>query len=192
MPPFYRRKYYRRNYWSWRQRRNAFRRKRFRTTFRRKPRRRRVRKTRYYKTLNKKLKKIRIQQWQPSHIRRCQIKGFLLLFEAGHGRFANNFTFYKESFTPPRTPGGGGWSIQQLSLGNLFTQNEYFMNWWTHSNKSLNMCRYRGTKFHLYRQQETDWIFTYFTELPQQAGKFWYPSFHPMRMLFRQTQNYST
>nr|UYM03212.1 MAG: ORF1 [Anelloviridae sp.] len=183
MPPFYRRKYYRRNYWSWRQRRNAFRRKRFRTTLRRKPRRRRVRKTRYYKNLNKKLKKLRVQVWQPSHIRRCQIKGFLLLFEAGHGRFANNFTYYKESYTPPRTPGGGGWSIQQLSLGNLYTQNEYFMNWWTHTNKSLNMCRYKGTKFHLYRQQETDWIFTYFTDLPKQAGKFWFPSFHPMRML---------
>lgn len=107
----------------------------------------------------------------------------MLLFEAGHGRFANNFTPYKESYTPPRQPGGGGWGIQQLSLGNLFVQNSYFMNWWTQTNKSLNMCRYFGARLKLFRQQETDWIFTYFTEKPTNADKFWYPSFHPMRLI---------
>ncbi len=52
--------------------------------------------------------------------------------------FANNFCSYKESYTPEKTPGGGGWSIQQLSLGNLFIQNSYLMNKWTRSNISLN------------------------------------------------------
>lgn len=57
------------------------------------------------------------------------------------------------------------------------------MNWWTQTNKSLNMCRYFGARLRLFRQQETDWIFTYFTEKPTNADKFWYPSFHPMRLI---------
>nr|UGV37180.1 MAG: ORF1 [TTV-like mini virus] len=183
MRPFYRNQHYRRNWWSYPTRRNRFRRRRFRKTLRRHKRRRRVRKRRYYFNYKRKAKKIKIQQWQPTSIRKCSIKGYLLLFEAGHGRFGNNFTQYKESFVPPRTPGGGGWSIQQLGLGNLYTQNEYFMNWWTHSNKGLNMVRYRGCKIKLYRQPEIDYIFTYFTEKPQNADKFWFPSFHPLRLL---------
>nr|UGV37508.1 MAG: ORF1 [TTV-like mini virus] len=183
MRPFYRNQYYRRSWWNYRTRRNRFRRRRPRKTLRKYRRRPRVRKRRFLYTYKKKAKKIKVQQWQPSSIRRCSIKGILLLFEAGHGRFPNNFTQYKESFVPPRTPGGGGWSIQQLGLGNLYTQNEYFMNWWTHSNKGLNMVRYRGCKIKLYRQKEIDYIFTYFTEKPQNADKFWFPSFHPFRLL---------
>lgn len=183
MPPFYRNRFYRRRWWNYPQRRNRFRRRRFRKTLRKYSRRRRVRKKRYYYRQKKKAKKITVKEWQPSSIRRCQVKGYLLLFEAGHGRFGNNFTTYKESFVPPRTPGGGGWSIQQLGLGNLFTQHEYFMNWWTHSNKGLNMVRYYGCRIKLYRQQEIDYIFTYFTEKPENADKFWYPSFHPFRLL---------
>lgn len=57
------------------------------------------------------------------------------------------------------------------------------MNWWTHSNRGLNMVRYYGCNIKLYRQPEVDYIFTYFTEKPQNAEKFWYPSFHPFRLL---------
>lgn len=107
----------------------------------------------------------------------------MLLFEAGHGNFGNNFCSYKESYTPARTPGGGGWSIQKLNLGNLYVQNNYIMNKWTRSNKALNMCRYYGVRIRLYRQPKIDYIFTYYREEPKQAGKFWYPSFHPMQLI---------
>lgn len=183
MPPFWRKRYYRRNYWGWRQRRNAFRRRRFRKPFQGKRRRRRVRKSKFTKNFKKKFKKLRLNQFQPSYIRKCQIRGFLLLFEAGHGFFANNFCCYKESYTPHNQPSGGGWSIQQLGLGNLFTQNQYFMNHWSHTNKGLNLVRYLGVQLTLYRQEKTDYIFTYFNEQPENSGKYWYPTFHPMKML---------
>ncbi len=184
MPPFRRNYYYRRNYWNYRNPRRRFRRRRPRKTLRRRfPRQRRVRKRFYTKRLKKKLKKINIQQWQPTSIKKCHVKGYLVLFEGAKGHLANNFTQYKESFVPPRTPGGGGWGIQQLGLGNLFIQNEYFMNWWTVSNKGLNMVRYYGCNIKLYRQKTIDYIFTYFTEKPEHADKFWFPSFHPMKLL---------
>nr|UGV38046.1 MAG: ORF1 [TTV-like mini virus] len=185
MPPYYRRKryYYRRNWWNYNRRRNKYRRRRPRGTFRRYRRRFRVRKRNFFKNFKRKLKKIKIQEWQPTHIKKCKIKGYLLLFEAGQGRFGNNFCSYKESYTPPRTPGGGGWSIQKLNLGNLYIQNTYIMNKWTRSNRSLNMCRYFGVTITLYRQPKIDYIFTYYREEPKQAGKYWYPSFHPMQMI---------
>nr|UGV39069.1 MAG: ORF1 [TTV-like mini virus] len=183
MPPFYKRNYYYRNYWNYRKRRNRFRRRRFRNTIRRKPRRRRVRRLKYSKRLKKKLKTLKLVEWQPSYIRRCTIKGFLLLFEAGQGRFANNFCCYKESYSPHNNPGGGGWSIQQLNLGNLFTQNQYYMNFWTHTNRGLNLCRFLGCRLTLYRQRDTDYLFTYYTEEPRNAGKYWYPTFHPIKLL---------
>nr|UGV36512.1 MAG: ORF1 [TTV-like mini virus] len=183
MPPFYRRRYYRRNYWNYGKRRKYFRRRRPTKTFRRKRRYRRVRKTKFSKFTKKKLKTLIMRQWQPSYIRKCTIKGYLLLFEAGHGHFGNNFVPYKETFTPHGEPGGGGWGIQELSLSNLFTQNQYLMNIWTHSNGGLNLVRYQGCKITLYRQPETDYIFTYFNEEPTRAGRYWYPSFQPMKMI---------
>lgn len=183
MPPFYRKRFYRRNYWNWRRRRNAFRRKRFRSFIRRKPRRRRVRRKFYSKNFKRKIKRLNIVEWQPSYINRCHIRGWLELFEAGHGRFGNNFTNYKETYTPHNTPGGGGWSLQELTLSNLFTQNQQLMNYWTKTNNGLNLVRFLGGKITLYRQPETDYIFMYFTEEAIHAGKYWYPSFHPIKML---------
>nr|UGV35301.1 MAG: ORF1 [TTV-like mini virus] len=182
MPPFYRKRFYRRNYWNYPKRRRYYRRRRFTKTFRRKRRHRRVRKPKFPSYFRKKLKTLRITQWQPTYIRKCCIKGILLLFEAGHGRFGNNFTPFKESFYPHNEPGGGGWSIQELSLGNLFTQNQYLMNIWTNSNGGLNLVRYTGCHIILYRQPETDYIFHYYTEETVNAGKYWYPSFHPVKM----------
>lgn len=183
MPPYYRRRYYRANFWNWKRRRNAFRRRRFRKPFRGKYRRRRVRKQRFSKTFKRKLKQLRVTQWQPSYIRNCRISGILELFEAGQGRFANNFTNYKETFTQHNTPGGGGWSLQELTLSNLFTQNQYFMNYWSVTNSGLNLVRYRGAKIKLYRQRKVDYIFQYYTEEAIRAGKYWYPSFHPIKMI---------
>lgn len=124
-----------------------------------------------------------INQWQPSTIKRCQIKGYLCLFQSGKGRFSNNYCNSKESFVPPHTPGGGGWSFQQLSLGNLYTQKCEFMNIWTRSNKSLNLCRYYGTKVTLYREQNVDYVFTWYKETPKTVEKYFFSSHHPLRLL---------
>lgn len=124
-----------------------------------------------------------INQWQPSTIKRCQIKGYLCLFQSGKGRFWDNYTLTKESYVPAHTPGGGGWSFQQLSLGNMYTQKCEFMNIWTRSNKSLNLCRYYGTKIILYREQTTDYVFTWFKETPRTVEKYFFSSHHPLRLL---------
>lgn len=165
-------------------RRIQYRRRGLRKTFRTKRRHRNWVRRNYFKKFNKKkLKTIPLRQWQPVRIRKCRIKGYLQLFEAGLGRFENNYTMYKESFTPAHEPGGGGWSIQQLGLGNLYTQNQLFLNWWTVSNKGLPLTRYGGVKITLFRQPQTDYIFWYDNEGPIPITKYTYPSLHPIKLL---------
>lgn len=69
-------------------------------------RRHRVRRKRFFKRNFKKLKKININEWQPSTIKKCKIEGYLCLFQSGQGRFSNNYCSSKESFTPEHQPGG--------------------------------------------------------------------------------------
>lgn len=167
MAPYQRRNYFYRNWWNSRRKRRWYRRRRPGKTFRyRKRRQRRVRRRRFKPF--KKLKKIRLNQWQPSSIKKCSIQGYLCLFQAGFGRYSNQYTNWKEVIFPPHYPGGGGWSLQQLSLGNLYTQHKELMNYWTKSNDRLNMCRYLGVEVTLFREQHTDYIFSYYDSLPKQ------------------------
>nr|UGV42258.1 MAG: ORF1 [TTV-like mini virus] len=177
---------YNRNYW---RRRYQYGRRPYRKRFRRNLRKRRYRRRnwvrrrrrKFYK--KKKLRKIKITQWQPNHIRKCTITGFYPLFQAAHGRFSNNFTTWRESYTPEYEPGGGGWSAFQFTLDCLYTENQLLNNWWSTSNKGLNLCRFRGVKVKFYRQPEVDYVVTYNNEWPFDMTKYHYMSAHPQRLL---------
>lgn len=182
MAPFNRRFYFYKRRPRWRRRYTTrYRRRGLRKTFRRRPRRRRVRKFKF--RIKKKLKKLHIQQWQPRHIKKCHIRGFLPLFTAGKGSYSNNYTLYKNSFVPPKIPGGGGWSLQQITLKTLYEENEIIQNWWTKSNRGLPLCRYVGCRMYFFRQPATDYIVTYSIEYPFNVTKYYYQSMHPMRLL---------
>nr|UGV36847.1 MAG: ORF1 [TTV-like mini virus] len=183
MAPFYRRRYYYRNWWNSRRRRNTFRRRRFGKPFRtRKRRRRRVRRH-FYTKKTKKLKKLKLYQWQPHSIKKCRIEGYLCAFQAGYGRYSYNYALSKETIFPPHTPGGGGWSIQQLTLGNLYQQHKELMNYWTKSNERMNLCRYLGCKITMFREKFVDWVFTFYQDQPKNVSKYFYNSHHPIRLL---------
>nr|UGV36027.1 MAG: ORF1 [TTV-like mini virus] len=182
MAPYKRRRYFYRR-WKPRWRRFSTYRRRPRTTFWRRRKRYTVRRNKFFKKKFKKLKAIKLKQWQPQTIKKCHIKGFLPLFEGGDGRQEQNYTMFKNSFTPPHEPGGGGWSIQQLGLGILYKENSILQNYWTKSNYRLNMCRYIGCKITCYRQPFCDYILHYFHDPPKNVTKYYYASFHPSKML---------
>nr|UGV34563.1 MAG: ORF1 [TTV-like mini virus] len=181
MPPFQRRWYYnykRRQPW-----RRRFRNRRFRRPLRRYRRRFGVRKRKFYRKKLRKLKYIKLNQWQPQKIKKCKILGTLQLFGCTWGTVSNNFVLTKESYIPDHWPGGGGWGMQQLTLSSLYDQNVYCMNYWTKSNKGFNLCRYMGMNVYLYRQENVDWIFTYNLEEPLTIGKYTYASYHPFKLM---------
>uniref|UniRef100_A0AAU8H4R8 Capsid protein n=1 Tax=Betatorquevirus homini1 TaxID=3048395 RepID=A0AAU8H4R8_9VIRU len=162
MPPFnsYRRRYYKRPQWRWRRRRWT-RRWRTRPLIRRGyTRRRRVRRRKFLRYKRKKLKTITIKQWQPDNIRKCKIKGQLCLLTCGQNRINNNFILTAESIIPVGEPGGGGFSIMQLTLRALYDEYVHFRNWWTTSNCGLPLVKYSGCSIKFYCSNDTDYIVT--------------------------------
>ncbi|AXQ65791.1 MAG: hypothetical protein [Anelloviridae sp.] len=181
MPPF---NYYRRFY---RYRPRYYRRTRFRTwrsrqAIRRRHRRRRwVRKRRFLKLKKRKLKKIRLSQWQPDSIRKCHIKGQLCLLTCGINRINNNFTLTSESYVPIGEPGGGGWSIMQITLRALFDEYQHYRNWWTSSNCGLPLVKYMGCRIKFYNSNDCDYIVTVQRTGPFEVDRDTYLNTQPSR-----------
>lgn len=162
MPPY---NYWRRqNYYQrWRpQRRRRFRRRRPRRFIQRRFRRRRWvrRKRRTYK-LKRKLKYLKLKEWQPKTIRKCHIKGYKTLFQAGPNRDSNNYAQYQDTILGKHLPGGGGWSLLVFSLDALWEEHQKVRNWWTTSNKGLPLVRYTGCTFKFFRDYTVDYAVSY-------------------------------
>nr|UGV36291.1 MAG: ORF1 [TTV-like mini virus] len=158
MPPFnfYRRRWYPNR---WRRRKRYFRRRRFGPLIRRRFRRRRwVRRRRFHRKYKRKLSKIRLNEWQPQTIKKCRIKGNLCLLTCGRGRINHNYVLTSESYVPTSEPGGGSWSIMQLTLRVLYDEYKAGRNWWTASNTLLPLCRYIKCNLKFYRSATTDYI----------------------------------
>nr|UGV37356.1 MAG: ORF1 [TTV-like mini virus] len=173
--------YWRNNRYYWRRRRRPWlRRWRPRGLIRR-PRRRRhwVRK----KLFHKKLKTIKLRQWQPRTIRLCKIIGYIPLIICGRGRQVFNWAQYQNSFVPIESAGGGGWSIMVFNLGGLYQQFTKLMNWWTADNDGLPLARYLGCRWTFYRSWDCDYIVTAQTCPPMTDTEFKHLNAHPYRQL---------
>nr|UGV33870.1 MAG: ORF1 [TTV-like mini virus] len=168
------RNYYR--YRRYRKRRPWFRRPR--RTFRRR------RFTRYWVRrkpffLKKKLKKLTLKEYQPKSIRNCKCKGFLCLLQTGIQRLTNNFDMYEESYIPERLPGGGGFSIKNLSLYSLYIENTMAHNIFTKTNKDYPLMRYKGCRLKFYQSSDTDYVCTYSNTWPLKSNMLMYNSMQP-------------
>lgn len=160
MPPF--RRYYNYRHRRYRPRRRRFYRRRFRRPLQRKFRRRRwVRRRFYFKKKLRKLKSLKIRQWQPKIIKKCHIKGYKTLFQAGPDRDSNNYAQYQDTIVEEHLPGGGGWSLLLFSLDALWEEHEKDRNWWTVSNKGLPLVRYVGCTFKFFRDLDVDYAVSY-------------------------------
>nr|UGV37462.1 MAG: ORF1 [TTV-like mini virus] len=150
--PYYWRRRRPRRFWRWRARK--FIRRRY-PRWRRRWKRRPVRK--------RKLKKIRIQQWQPRTIKKLVIKGTVPLYECTSERIGNNMTQWLESTAPEHYPGGGSFSMHVFTLNGLYNMHKQARNWWTTSNCNLPLIRYTGCTIKLYRSTNSDYVTVYST-----------------------------
>nr|UGV37937.1 MAG: ORF1 [TTV-like mini virus] len=167
----YRRRYYRprtRRYWRRRTRRFVSRRH-----WRRKR----------YRVRNKKLKTLRLKQWQPHYIKRLKIKGDYPIFMTTSQRISNNLICYLESIAPWDWPGGGGFSIANFTFEMLYKENLTANNYWTVSNDNMPLFRYLGCHITLYTQPEVDYLFYWNNTPPMRATKLTYMSTQPQIML---------
>nr|UGV36881.1 MAG: ORF1 [TTV-like mini virus] len=166
------------NRYRWRRRRpRRFWRRRFRRPFQRKFWRRRhwVRK--------RKLKKIRLSQYQPHYIKRLTITGTYPLVLSTKERLSNNLNCYLDSIAPAEVHGGGGFSICNFSLYSLYQENLQLRNWWSTSNDNMPLIRFLGCTVTLYRQAHLDYLFYYRNTYPMTASLTTYQSTNPQAML---------
>lgn len=169
--------YYYRNWrrpWTRRWRRRTWRR-RTRGTFRRTKRRR-------YHRVRKKLKTIRLREWQPSHIKKICVKGLYCIWQANHTQINKNWAQYEASVPREGIPLGGGYSLLRFNLQTLFEQHELVKNVWTKSNKYFPLYRYTGCTIKVYRPEEVDCLVKFQTCYPMSASSFLYMGCQPSIM----------
>lgn len=183
MPAF---NFYRRRWYSnrWPRRKRYFTRRRFRRPLRRRFWRRRwVRRRRLFKFRKRKLRNIKLKEWQPETIRKCHIKGQLCLFTCGKGHINHNYILTSESYVPTSEPGGGSFSILQMTLRVLYDEYTAGRNWWTSSNSTLPLTRFLGVKLKFYKSEHTDYIVTIHRTGPFEVTRDSYLSTQPTRHL---------
>nr|UHM26047.1 MAG: ORF1 [Torque teno midi virus] len=174
---FWRPRYRRRNYfrkYKTRNRRYYRRRKHRRPTRRRRRRRGKVR---------KKLKKLTLKVWQPDTIKKCKIKGFTVNTMGGQGRQFICYTDNRFRWTPRLAPGGGGFGVEKYTLQYLYDEHVRGNNYWTVSNKYLDLVRYTGAKFKFYRHSHVDFVVAYTRMYPMLLEKYTYAYTHPYILL---------
>nr|UGV44873.1 MAG: ORF1 [Torque teno virus] len=178
--------------WRWRRwRRRPTRRVRRRAA--RPPRRRRVRRLRRRRgwvrrsiirrrrRWRRRRKKINIQQWNPPTVRKCVVTGYLPLLICGTGTTGTTYRNYGSHTTDYKKydPFGGGVSTMQFTFQNLYEEYEKHHNRWSRSNVDLELIRYKGCKFTLYRHPEVDFIFGYNRKWPFTDSLLTCPALQP-------------
>nr|UHM26007.1 MAG: ORF1 [Torque teno midi virus] len=178
----------RRKYWYGRRRftrRRTTYRRRKRKPYRRRNRRtyRRHRRSRRRYKVRRKQKKLHVIQWQPNTIRKCKIKGTIVHVAGSHGRQYRCYTDNKYRWTHARAPGGGGFGSEKYTLQFLYNEHQMGNNYWTTSNKHLDLVRYTGCKFKVFRHLHIDFLFAYSLMYPMLLNKYSYSYIQPQKLL---------
>ena len=97
---------------------------------------------------------------------------------SGNGTFATNYSSHLEDRIA-KGPFGGGHSTMRFSLYVLYQEHLRHMNYWTYSNKDLELTRYLGATVTFYRHPDRDFIVTYSRRTPLGGSIMTAPALHP-------------
>lgn len=100
------------------------------------------------------------------------------------------YTTFKDEWTNPKNPAGGGFGCELITLKYLFNEYKYHNNIWTSSNEYYELCRYTGCRITLYRHPETDFVFFYDTQPPFFISKYTYMLCHPHQIMQRKNKKF--
>lgn len=107
----------------------------------------------------------------------------MCLLQANHNRVPFNFVMYENSTIPEHLSGGGGFSIVQVTLENLYEMHEHLRNYWTVSNHNLPLIRYQGCYVKLYQSNFIDYLFRAQTYPPFTSQQLTYTGMQPSLMM---------
>lgn len=95
---------------------------------------------------------------------------------------------YEESWVPEKLPGGGGFSLKNLSLYSLYIEHTMGHNVFTHTNKDYPLMRYLGCSLKLYQSSHIDYVCTYSNTWPLKSNMQMYNSMQPSIHLLQQNK----
>nr|UYW66174.1 ORF1 [Torque teno virus 8] len=146
-------------------------------------RRRYLRKRRFLK----RRKKINITQWNPTVVKKCVITGYVPLLICGTGTTGTTYRNYARHITDNNKYDafGGGISTLQFNLSWLYEEYCKHRNRWSKTNEGLELVRYKGCKFTLYRHPTCDYFVKYNRKLPFQDSQLTGPSLHPSLLMIQ-------
>ncbi len=91
-----------------------------------------------------------------------------------HRNFAKHYAQF-----PKTDPYGGGFTSQLFTMRFLYDEFCMHHNYWSRSNENLELVRYRGCRFKLYRHPDTDFIFVFNRTAPFKDSQITGPATHP-------------
>nr|UGV45124.1 MAG: ORF1 [Torque teno virus] len=135
----------------------------------------------------KKRRKINLTQWNPAIVRKCVVKGYLPLLICGTGTTGTTYKNYASNANNyvKIDPFGGGVSTMMFTLQNLFEELQKCRNTWSRTNENLELIRYRGCKFTIYRHPTADFILQYNRKQPFVDSQLTAPYLHPGLAMLR-------
>lgn len=91
-------------------------------------------------------------------VRRCRIVGYDPIIICGHNRTSTNFSSHIDDFTFNNDAYGGGICTHKYTLRTLYDDFLLHRNYWTASNKDLDLSRYLGCSIIFFRHPTVDFI----------------------------------
>lgn len=107
--------------------------------------------------------------------RRLRVSGWFPLILCGAGRISRNWIQTSEEISL-QGPIGGNFSLAIWNLKVLYYEYLKKRNRWSHTNANLDLMRYHGCTFKLWRDEEKDYLFSYELNTPMKQNILTAPS----------------
>ncbi len=92
---------------------------------------------------------------------------------------------YESSWVPAHLSNGGGFSVVQFTLENLYTQHEHLRNYWTKTNTNLPLFRYTYCRLKLYQSKYVDYLLKPQNHYPMTSQQLTYTATQPSLMIMQ-------
>ncbi len=119
------------------------------------------------------------------------VRGYIPLLICGTGTTGTTYRNYGSHISDYKKfdPFGGGFSTMQFTLSTLYDEYQKHRNTWSKSNVDLELVRYKGCSFRLYREKDCDFIFRYNRKPPFTDSQLTGPSLHAGMLMTRKKRN---
>lgn len=118
-------------------------------------------------------------------VKKCVIRGYMPLLICGTGTTGTTYKNYGSHINDNKKydPFGGGISTLNFNLKWLFEEYTKHRNTWSRTNDGLELVRYKGCSFKVYRHPTCDFFIKYNRKYPFTDSQLTGPKLHPANIM---------